>query len=172
MKTTLLLAMLLTSCGPSNASFKNSNVNNTFTGFVAMFEELMSTKVQYTTISFRSQASPQVGLCLYQKGGKENYIYVDPSFWAKASFIEQTSLIFHELGHCHYKLAHIEGQENGCPMSIMSPWIPSETCLDLNFDQYVDQLKETVESGGNLYEPGDSEVIEHVLMKNIEGNNE
>jgi hypothetical protein len=64
-------------------------------------------------------------------------------YWDSASENERFLLVFHELGHCRCYLFHDATLlEDGCPASLMSPYLPPQECADAHFLDYAIDIAE------------------------------
>ena len=87
---------------------------------------------------------------------KTSWVVIKESWWEEASEGHRWSLVFHELGHCVYRLQHPDGptmttiedgKEHQCPWSVMHHRMASEACFDDPKDRrwYIRELKDKVE---------------------------
>lgn len=108
-----------------------------------------------------------VGSCDLPWFGNKGKISLDPNKWERTDDLERWALILHELGHCACTLSHtveikdlpndlikdlfralgfkieIDDRwyfEDGCPNSIMFPYIPEYTCLEKHIKEYETKL--------------------------------
>jgi hypothetical protein len=85
-----------------------------------------------------------VGLCAISKIGNNATITISVSYWQKASDIERSALIYHEVGHCVFRLGHYDQD----PTSIMYPYVFREEWLQVMFDSMVDKMMDRIKRGG------------------------
>lgn len=68
-------------------------------------------------------------------------IQINRKYWVDASEYEKYLLVFHEMGHCKCHLMHDSDiLADGCPKSIMSPYLPNEVCAEKHFIDYMIDL--------------------------------
>ena len=114
------------------------------------------------TVGFKDiKRGPVVGLCNYGNGFRE--IDVDKKYWESSGDWSKKMVIFHELTHCYCDRGHDFGDgkkypeaeslkvtnskedgffEDSCALSIMSPVLPSNLCILMHYDQYVEEMFE------------------------------
>lgn len=106
--------------------------------------------------SHRYDSGGMIGLCFWNSNPR--YIVLDSEFVRYRSDIEVKALVYHELAHCVGNRYHTRGWLNdfldwlgvshkrsargsdGCPGSLMFPTLPSYSCLDKNWGNYVKEL--------------------------------
>jgi len=112
----------------------------------------------------RQKGKPTViGLCTYGKNFRE--IDVDIKYWKESTWTSKRTLIYHEMTHCFCGRLHNfrggtypESDEiekmgmakfymvqpgylaDGCPMSIMYPYVLSDDCVNKHWDMYDDEM--------------------------------
>jgi len=91
-----------------------------------------------------SEMPRAVGLCATSKIGNSATITISVSYWQEASELERSALIYHEVGHCVFRLGHYEDD----PTSIMYPYTFREEWLQLMFDSMVDKMMTRIKNGG------------------------
>jgi hypothetical protein len=69
------------------------------------------------------------------------YIGISPHYWYNYSEKQRQWLIYHELGHCIFRLNHNEKINKNQPESIMYPYL-GDFVNFLNVDAYLDKLCE------------------------------
>lgn len=101
-----------------------------------------------------------IGLCYWLPLGP-NRIEIDSQFWTVSEDISRKALMYHELGHCvcsrdhtpveaewligllnSLGVEHIRSTKlfDGCPKSLMHPYLPSEDCLKRHWGHYKEEL--------------------------------
>lgn len=138
-----LTLLILTACGQSP---KPVVVDPALAPYMKSFE----TDVGYNTggvsatfATLNSVSNPlgeTVGECeLFSDGSKS--ILIDPNYWATIDQNGKTELMYHELGHA-FGLVHITTTlYNGCPTSIMYPYVFGEnSCFYTNTAYYFKEL--------------------------------
>jgi len=128
----LLPVLLLTSC---KEPIKHDHIikkNNPFPYhreqelefYLDKFNFIYETDTKYISTEFADLEAPAVGYCLSWTTG-ERKIQIDKTYWNKANYYEKESLLWHELGHCHFNRDHDESlvtkQGLSVPKSIMWP---------------------------------------------------
>ena len=78
-----------------------------------------------------------IGLCSLPR----KKIQIKRSTWTHMSDLRREALMLHELGHCHFYLAHTTAMHpNGCPASLMHPKILPEACYRKMRNYYLGEL--------------------------------
>jgi hypothetical protein len=103
------------------------------------------------TIGFKDINSNNIiGECNYGFGFRE--IDIDRTYWARASVISRSTLIFHEASHCYCGRIHDYGKDKEyvnlwegrfddfCPKSVMYPTIVSDDCVKYHYLQYIQEI--------------------------------
>jgi len=92
-------------------------------------------------------------------------IEVDKTYWLSYSDLEKEDLMFHEFGHCYLHRGHTEEPKkkglvdffqkilfkiglfekkgylkDGCPDSMMYPYVLGNDCVYNNYEHYIDEL--------------------------------
>lgn len=138
-RTTLILGFVF-AC----SYFKPTNINKEVRVYADQFiidmrldkSELKSYHIGFSDL-FQGNI---VGVCIY---GVRS-IFLRRDYWKFSSDIEKRALVYHELGHCVCNsFGHNENFDvlNKCPESIMYPEIPSEYCLNKQWNYYVSELR-------------------------------
>lgn len=131
----LLLTLLLSGCTTPLPFY---TINPEFQPYYDYFKEVYSVKIT-TPIEFANLPNNWVGLC--HRTGSGNYIEIDKKAWPNFSKKERISLIFHEIGHCRFKLKHRDKLlPDYCSSSIMSTHMNSEYCMNKHYDHYLEEL--------------------------------
>lgn len=110
-----------------------------------------------------------VGTCTYGEGFRE--VEIDTNYWNYSTNITKMTLIFHELTHAYCLRSHDYGLNlgypkiasegkaivknkvktkepkpgylaDGCPMSIMHPYIVSDDCMLTHYERYTSEMFE------------------------------
>lgn len=115
-----------------------SPVTSNVTDKVKEFEKITNRKTN-STLRFADLKGKTIGICFY--GVKQ--IYLDKTYYDRASEIERKALIFHELGHCECLSGHVEEESpmTFCPKSIMYPSASSEWCYRTRWQSYMKDLR-------------------------------
>lgn len=106
-----------------------------------------------------------VGLCHYGINFRE--IDIDKTFWDHSSYNDKRILVYHELTHCYCGRGHDYGEgknypeaslldifkdtifeikddkgkyDDGCPLSIMYPYVLKESCFEKHLDSYTIEM--------------------------------
>lgn len=87
---------------------------------------------------------PVVGLCHMNRDASWRLIEIDRVYASNANYLELEELVYHEMGHCAMMLPHTEERdENGCPVSIMYPYVfGSWWCYSSDPQKYYNELEE------------------------------
>ena len=100
--------------------------------------------IDHISLSFRTlqnNKSSVIGMCFYPTVS----IYIDPTFWYKDSRTEKEklALILHEYGHCYCYVEHDNriNKNKLCPISLMQDHLPSNSCLEKYWNEYIIDLK-------------------------------
>lgn len=95
-----------------------------------------------------------VGLTSYGLGGFRE-IDIDLPYWEASTLTARKILLFHELTHAYCDREHDfnDGEEyekgedqkkglykDGCPLSIMYPFIISDSCFMGHYDEYINEM--------------------------------
>lgn len=103
----------LTSCG-----FVTTHKD--FRSYVDSFEEEYNTEIDFS-VTFQEdlrENTNHIGICTYIAGTPR--VYIDTKFWEKTDDISREALIYHELGHCKFRLEHYNEEfSDGTAKSIM-----------------------------------------------------
>jgi hypothetical protein len=107
---------------------------------------------------------PVIGVCYY--GNKFREIDVDQYFWDNSTDLSRKAMLFHELTHCYCGRDHDYGfmkyyhavlrlrmgtfmnkakpgfMDDGCPLSIMNPYILDDYCMNIHYDSYIKEMFE------------------------------
>jgi hypothetical protein len=92
-------------------------------------------------------------------------VTINSNKWDKLSSTTKITLVFHELTHCYCDRSHnyneeesyeddadiflVDSQllanepgyfEDGCPTTIMHPFILSDACMENHYDHYIDEM--------------------------------
>jgi hypothetical protein len=103
------------------------------------FAETYKEDVSGITAILAVEGPLTAGECQYP----DSIITINMLAWPIMSEAKRKNIIFHELGHCAFKiLQHNEKRlKDGCPASIMYKDVLSEECLSRHWAQYVEELK-------------------------------
>jgi hypothetical protein len=113
-----------------------------FNQYIDLFTKLSNGKINNydilgLTVRFKKLNNPTIGRCFI--GYK--HIDIDPKFWYNNYGKRKIALFLHEAAHCICLSEHINGNlKDGCPKSIMSPYILSNYCLNKHWDFYIKEL--------------------------------
>jgi len=100
--------------------------------------------------------SATIGVCNYLT----YEISIKESFWKSAGHMDRMEVMFHELGHCVKRRQHTgikddfwhdllfelglfkvqDSLRDGCPSSIMHPYILGWYCFNKHYNYYIDEL--------------------------------
>jgi hypothetical protein len=147
-----LIVLILTSCAPPNPP-SPVVVDPVLQPYLTSFETDVGVSTDGISVDFaNTETNPNplgetVGECiLYSNNTK--VIQIDSGYWTTASAEQRKQLIYHELGHCAMGLGHTPGYiasggMNGCPISIMDPYVFSNLigCLSSNESYYFNELR-------------------------------
>ncbi|CAB4125651.1 hypothetical protein UFOVP53_191 [uncultured Caudovirales phage] len=150
MKVSILMLIVLTSCGKHHKDPRTNHVTNeAFTSHIKSFENVYGNKIGDIPVYFKDQDGNIAGVCLAWTTG-EKAIEIDEVEWGYLSDKQQEQLIFHELGHCKLGLEHNDNYRYDatgyrlCPSSIMNPSVFSDYSIDNcyipEFSQYTKEL--------------------------------
>ena len=107
--------------------------------YIERFEVAGSLTVLSLLVKFQTLKAPTVGECV--RGGGMPLIYLDPDFWDNSYDWKREQLMFHELGHCILDRPHTDQKlEDGCPISIMDPYVIGESCYLSHRNYYFEEL--------------------------------
>jgi len=131
--------------------------------FVKEYKELAKVKGIYfqkeVTIGFKKINSETiVGETTYGSGWRE--IELDTNYWENSNDIEKYGLIFHELTHAYCGRLHTYGdnidykesneehksletgyyKEDGCPLSILFPYVLKNSCIKTHYKDYFSEM--------------------------------
>lgn len=107
------------------------------------------------TIGFKNINEPEVvGMCRYEMGFRE--IDIDKRYWNSSSELTKKSLVRHEMSHCYCGREHDYAEnkeyygnerdkkegffEDGCPISILYPYVVSDTCMSHHYQEYSKEM--------------------------------
>jgi hypothetical protein len=113
---------------------------------------------------FNLKTGRVIGMCIY--GATFREIEIDKEYWDNASETTRMVLIYHELTHCacgrdhdYNRKPYGDGTENkrdpkningyfkdGCPRSVMFPFILEDSCTLSHYDQYIDEMFDRCEA--------------------------
>ena len=122
--------------------------------------------IGFSSIKTKSKSEAVVGLCTYGANFRE--IDVDRNYWDKSTWITRRTLIYHEMIHCFCGRDHtfkggtypeadvmMKKKKNtapylmqpgymadGCPMSIMYPYVLKDDCVSKHWDIYDKEMFE------------------------------
>ena len=152
-----------TSCAEFSLNKKYKDINEEMKPYVDEFVFMSQGKVtqkdveKLTTGFFEPpKDSTTVGVCNYLT----YEISIKESFWRNAGHLDRMEVMLHELGHCVKRRQHtsvkdsfwhdllfdlgfFKTQENlrdGCPSSIMHPYILGWYCFNKHYNYYIDEL--------------------------------
>jgi len=129
--------------GCDNASFKAMGkpfIEYELQDYVEEFESVYNTSIGVSVEFAEINDGNVIGRCYY---GKDYRVVIDIEFFEnnKHNYYAIHQLIFHELGHCHFGLAHNNNKENTKPVSIMNSYaFGYDPYYELNLDYYMDSL--------------------------------
>jgi len=110
-----------------------------------------------------------IGLCSMPFFGSKGSVTIDSNFWLHASTERKNGLILHEMAHCACTITHVveiyELEDSwfikflhrlgiktardrqyllsdGCPKSIMFPYLPEAYCISNHWDTYVKEISD------------------------------
>lgn len=86
-------------------------------------------KPQKLSLSFKDLGDDEIGLCNYYVFKRE--IFIDKTYWGKATLTARKQLVFHELTHCILNIHHVED-----PNHYMNPYL-----YEIPEERMIDQLK-------------------------------
>lgn len=121
--------------------------------------------IGFNSIKHKKGKPTVIGLCTYGNNFRE--IDVDIKYWKESSWKSKRTLIYHEMTHCFCGRLHTfrdgtypEAEEiekmgkapfsmltpgylqDGCPASIMYPYILSDECVDRHWEMYDSEMFE------------------------------
>ncbi len=97
----------------------------------------------------------EAGICYYGGSTMLANIRINHKLWMNYTQYAKEELIFHELGHCLYKLDHDEekktlpvlGKFRECPKSLMnSHQSVGNECYSSNRDYYINEMRDKIRS--------------------------
>jgi hypothetical protein len=119
--------------------------------------------IGFSLIKKKKGKGTVVGLCTYGKKFRE--IDVDSQYWHESTWTSKRSLIYHEMTHCFCGRGHTFNDgiypeaddlpkgpffmiepgylQDGCPMSIMYPYILSDECVAKHWEMYDQEMFES-----------------------------
>lgn len=128
----------------TNCAGKVVKVDPEFLPYVRLFEEQGRLVVDDIIMEFGDPtdgdgSKTNVGVC---KIGftKTPRVIIDPEFWENASNTQREIIVLHELGHCVLERGHDYDKLDGCPMSVMYPYLLSNYCYKSFKKAYLDEL--------------------------------
>lgn len=121
----------------------------------------------FTSIKIKRGRETFVGLCTYGKNFRE--IDIDLDYWDKSTWTTRRSLVYHEMNHClcgrghtwsggtYPEIDHSPDKnpkkvteppnkkeagllDDGCPASIMYPYILNDECASKHWDLYSEEM--------------------------------
>lgn len=128
----LILLITLVSCA-------SPKVKSDFEPYIKEFESTFNTKV-YTKVEFNNYShSNLIGFC----DPWSNLVFIDRTYWKYSGHYKKRSLMFHELGHCHFLFLHHDDRkdERGCYKSIMASNMDDESCIVNNWDKQIERFR-------------------------------
>lgn len=80
-----------------------------------------------------------LGLCNPFTGN----VLIDRTEWVRLYNIEKRLLIYHELGHCLHRKSHDDRlrEVSLCPVSIMHPTFPPRRCVNIFYENYLQEIE-------------------------------
>jgi hypothetical protein len=84
-------------------------------------------------------STDEMGVCS-QGAGTTPTIQISQPLWDSLDANGQQELLFHELGHCVLNRVHETSENNGVPVSVMSPVFLGSDLYDANRTQYMHEL--------------------------------
>jgi hypothetical protein len=143
-------ALILSACGGAQSSSQDhanvvkveSQFQSTVDAFTAA-AQAQGTPVIISDLIVKSvqdfPSTDEMGVCL-QETGTTPVIQISQPLWDSLDTDGQQELLFHELGHCVLNRVHDTAQNNGVPVSVMSPVFFGSTLYDANKAQYLHEL--------------------------------
>lgn len=117
-------------------------VDPTFAPYVSVYQDSIKIDVSGVGITFGDLSLPVIGICRPDN----NTITIDSTWFAKASEPYREMLVFHELSHCLLHVGHDTTiLPDGCPESVMYPYIVQTPCYAKHRAEYIEQLKHVKE---------------------------
>jgi hypothetical protein len=130
----ILLLLLLVSC--SSNALKDPEVKTFVSRFEAACKKKVNIAIEWGSLP-TDKTGKTIGICR-GFGDKVSLrsIVLDKEYWARASYWQRESLVFHELGHCILNRFHVTAYDKDYnPVSIMHPF---------TFGNYLERRAELV----------------------------
>jgi hypothetical protein len=135
-------ALGLTACGRPPVL----QVDPVFLPYVERFEkasEAMGNPIQVSDLRLefgQMQNAMENGACEIV-GDEVPTVYINEKAWNRLTEVDREALIFHELGHCVLRRAHVaEIEETGVPKSLMHPYRIQTRVYVANEEAYLKEL--------------------------------
>lgn len=159
----LLLLFSTSSCAEFSLTKKFTSIDEEMRPYVDEFVMMSGgtvtqQDVKNLTTGFYepNEDSNAIGLCNYLT----YEISIKGSYWKAAGHLDRMEIMFHELGHCIKSRQHTAAkdsfwhdllfdlglftqQENlrdGCPASLMHPYVVGWFCFNKHYNYYIDEL--------------------------------
>ena len=140
MRKLLPVIALLASCAPLQVL----RVDPQLEDYVRRFEKAGGLTVSNVIVEFGdtgpvpTSGSYTVGYC--QSGGTPKVV-ISKTYFMEVEDAQREELMFHELGHCVLDRGHTSTEyPDGCPTSIMDPYMINEWCYDKWRSEYLEEL--------------------------------
>lgn len=150
-KLTLMITLLVTfiSCGTGSVDvytnpkgiYPGGPTDAEFEPYVQMVETLTGWGAR-TAIQFKDDMDDSLAGVCYRWSNGTTKIYINTDQWNMwLNETQKELLIWHELGHCDFDLAHSEGlRSDGCPLSLMNHRLPAGWCADYYYEDYINDF--------------------------------
>jgi hypothetical protein len=161
------MSLIIGCCSTTPNSADDMEANKELSKYLKSFKEDMGSRVKpsdmkRTGIRFGELEGSTMGLCAYIPIWRHSVVTIDEDGWANYTEAQRMNLVYHELGHCVCGLGHswefggypeadddgISASSNeksgyfedGCPASLMYPYVMGEECSKKHWAEYVKDL--------------------------------
>lgn len=135
----VLFYSILVGCGQANAYPPK------YSTYIQNFKDFTGQSCDYVSL-VESDADPRqssTGTVIADCTHQTHLITVYTKLYDTLPDLIQEYVIYHEMAHCCFNVLHDNSKRaDGCPVSVMSAPIPSQTCISKHGEEYKQILKE------------------------------
>ena len=127
-----------------NDTFVSQRTHPDFQYYSSLFNFYFDTKTK-VAIVYGEDEKGIAGAC-YSWSDGNRLIKINKYYWDGYNETQREVLIFHELGHCHYGLGHIDKHSffDSCPISIMRSYMfdpyEARACYEVDRPYYIEEI--------------------------------
>ena len=143
-KYTILLIFILKSLW--SIDYMNNDIFNQY-HYIIVFEKEFNVKVNFPVI-FEDLGNVRAGVC-WIKGNNSKSVSLNSRFWPMLNNGQREILIFHELGHCVFRLWHDNKYIGNKPNSIMNEQVMTTNEVKKYYikyrEEYIKKMKKKLD---------------------------